>query len=260
MNIKRQKCIITVVVSGIVLLGTGCASIVSKSSYPIKIYSNPDGATVTIKNKFGVELQKGVTPMVATLSSKAGFFKPAEYDFVFEKAGYYQVNTSIKAQINGWYFGNFLLSSFGLIGFVIIDPATGAMWRINDKATFGNLSPDLNASMRPVEPHSLAMSSLTTSQVITTNDLSVMKHFTINDFRIVEYNFDAKTGAGNLTVDIGKGGFQARLWVVKNIGMICSSKNVAIDAGDEKFSGAKYTVLDESIKDGLLKILFKAVY
>jgi hypothetical protein len=84
--------------------------------------------------------------------------------------------------------------------------------------------------------------------------------YEVSDFRIVEYDFDARTGTGSVTVDISGKGFNARLWVVKNIGMICSSKNVALDAGNEAFNGAKYSILDESIKDGLLKITFQAVY
>lgn len=84
--------------------------------------------------------------------------------------------------------------------------------------------------------------------------------YAVSDFRIVEYDFDAQTGRGNVTVDMAGKGFNARLWIIKNIGMICSSKNVALDAGNETFNGAKYTVLNESIRDGLLKITFQAVY
>ena len=85
-------------------------------------------------------------------------------------------------------------------------------------------------------------------------------NYAVSDFRIVEYNFNAQTGNGTVTVDIGGKGFNARLWVIKNIGMICSSKNVALDAGNEAFNGAKYMILDESIKNGKLRIVFQAVY
>ena len=85
-------------------------------------------------------------------------------------------------------------------------------------------------------------------------------NYEINDFQIIEYQFDSVSGEGNVTVDISGKGFNARLWIVKNIGMICSSKNVALDSGQESFDGAKYMILDESIQDGLLKIVFKAVY
>ena len=35
----------------------------------------------------------------------------------------------ISSGINGWYFGNFILG--GVIGLLIVDPITGAMWTIN---------------------------------------------------------------------------------------------------------------------------------
>ncbi len=33
--------------------------------------------------------------------------------------------------MNGWYWGNFAIG--GLIGFLIVDPLTGAMYRIKDE-------------------------------------------------------------------------------------------------------------------------------
>lgn len=232
-------------------LSSGCASIVSKSQWPVTINSNPGGATVTVKDSRGIEMQRGATPMTVNLSSKAGYFKSASYQFTFEKDGYYPANSSLSAHLNGWYWGNIIFG--GLIGIVIVDPATGAMWKLDDM-TYGNLSPNPNARANSGIPE------VTSLQGSTTNQDANEEHFAVNDFRIVEYNFDSKTGDGNVTVDIGNKGFRARLWVVKNIGMICSSKKVALDAGNEAFNGAKYKVLDESIKDGLLKITFQAVY
>jgi hypothetical protein len=34
----------------------------------------------------------------------------------------------LTADIDGWYFGNLLFG--GLIGILIVDPATGAMWKL----------------------------------------------------------------------------------------------------------------------------------
>lgn len=248
-----QKFITAVVILGIVcFLSSGCASIVSKSQWPVTINSNPSGATVTIKDSKGFEKQRGITPMSVILPSKAGFFQPATYQFAFEKDGYYPANSSLSAHLNGWYWGNVVFGVCGVIGGVV-DPATGAMWKLDDM-TYGNLSPNPNTHVNAVILKGLP------PQVATTNKDISSEHFSINDFRIVEYSFDDKTGNGNVTVDIGNKGFEARLWVVKNIGVICSSKKVALDAGNESFSGAKYTILDESIKDGLLKITFQAVY
>lgn len=46
-------------------------------------------------------------------------------------AGYKTAGVSIRSELSGWYFGNIVFG--GLIGMLIVDPATGAMW---------NLSPD----------------------------------------------------------------------------------------------------------------------
>lgn len=84
--------------------------------------------------------------------------------------------------------------------------------------------------------------------------------YTVQEFPIRAYQYNSNTRQGTVTVDIGNKGFQARLWVVKNIGAICSSKNVALEAGSEVFQGSKYRVLNESIENGLLTITFEATY
>jgi hypothetical protein len=71
----------------------------------------------------------GNTPAVVSLSASAGFFQRAEYQIRFSSPGYDDRIISIRASIDGWYWGNILLGGF--IGMLIIDPATGAMWRIN---------------------------------------------------------------------------------------------------------------------------------
>ena len=46
-----------------------------------------------------------------------------------EKAGYRTSEVQISARIGGWYaFGNLLFG--GLIGYLIVDPITGAMWTL----------------------------------------------------------------------------------------------------------------------------------
>ena len=135
-----RKLIIVVIISGFMCFGAGCASIVSKSQWPVTINSNPSGAAVTIKNTSGMEMQKGITPMTITLPSKKGFFSSASYNFDFEKEGYYPARSSISASLNGWYWGNILFG--GLIGLLIVDPATGAMWKLDEGPVYANLSPD----------------------------------------------------------------------------------------------------------------------
>lgn len=112
-----------------------CCSIVSKSTYPVTISSNPPGASFTLKKANGIAMSTGTTPATITLSSSNGYFQPAKYIVEFTRKGVTQ-SIPLNASINGWYFGNLLFG--GIIGLLIVDPATGAMWRLDDNviATF----------------------------------------------------------------------------------------------------------------------------
>jgi len=138
---RTGKSVTSLVLCAGIAMTTGCASIVSRSQYPVTINSNPSGATVTVKNKRGVDVQKATTPATVTLAASAGFFSPANYSFHFEKEGCFPASTSLSAGMDGWYIGNILFG--GLIGWIIVDPATGAMWKLDD-TVYGNLSPDPN--------------------------------------------------------------------------------------------------------------------
>jgi hypothetical protein len=123
-------------IGGACLGMTACCSIVSKSQYPVTISSNPPGACFTIKKANGVAMSTGITPATITLSSSFGYFQPAKYIVEFNRKGVTQ-SMPLNAGINGWYFAN--LVSWGIIaGMLIVDPATGAMWRLDDTviATF----------------------------------------------------------------------------------------------------------------------------
>jgi len=116
------------------LLITGCASIVSKSSYPVTMNSHPDGADFIIKDETGEIIYKGTTPATVTLNTKAGFFKGKNYIVTFSKPGYDEQSISIERGVDRRYLvGNFLFG--GLIGWLIVDPATGAMWTLPDNVT-----------------------------------------------------------------------------------------------------------------------------
>ena len=91
---------------GVMVMFTGCASIISTSQYPVTINSNPSGATLTIKNKQGIDIHKAITPATIMLSAKTGFFNPASYNFQFEKEGYFSTSNSLSAGLDGWYIGN----------------------------------------------------------------------------------------------------------------------------------------------------------
>ena len=113
----------------ITLLLNSCASIVSKSNYPISINSTPSDAKISITNKKGIEIYKGTTPANLKLKSGAGFFSKASYQVKFEKNGYETKIVPINFKLDGWYIGNIIFG--GVIGFLIVDPATGAMYKLD---------------------------------------------------------------------------------------------------------------------------------
>jgi hypothetical protein len=67
---------------------SGCASIVSHSSWPVAFKSTPDQADFTITNKKGEKVHAGTTPATVTLTSGAGYFGGETYNVTFGKNGY----------------------------------------------------------------------------------------------------------------------------------------------------------------------------
>src|SRR4051794_20989954 len=120
----------TVLLLSSTVLLASCASIVSKSTYPVHIRTNPAGATVSITDKKGKEVYRGQSPTEVQLKSGAGFFSKAEYQVKLSSPSFADKVVPVNYKLNGWYFGNLLFG--GVVGMLIIDPATGAMWRIQD--------------------------------------------------------------------------------------------------------------------------------
>ena len=130
---------------------TGCASIVGKDVFPVTINSNPDAASIIIKDENGVRVHSGTTPTTVTLAAGESYFHAKSYSITFSKPGYKDQFVQIKATLSGWYFGNILFG--GLIGMLIVDPITGKMWKLQNNV-FGDLSPDktsLNQSQRTLK-------------------------------------------------------------------------------------------------------------
>jgi hypothetical protein len=108
-----------------------CATIVSKSQWPVNISSRPDGANFTISNVYGQTVYSGTTPTKVILNSSDRYFKKALYTIKYEKTGYETKIYQLTPTVNGWYFGNLLMVSAGIVfGMLIIDPLTGAMYRL----------------------------------------------------------------------------------------------------------------------------------
>jgi hypothetical protein len=115
-----------------------CASIVSDSEGMVTVSSNPTAAEIAIADQSGVEVYRGTTPATITLDASAGYFDGQEYTVTFSKDGYDPTTVKLDSRINGWYVGNIVFGGF--IGWLIVDPLTGAMWTLDTEHVNGTLA------------------------------------------------------------------------------------------------------------------------
>lgn len=128
--------LLALLVTAIVLGMSSCASIIHGGSQQVRIISDPAGASVKIYNSANAVVWSNKAPAVATLDRGSGFFSGANYRIEFTKDGYTKQTVYLSSHLDGgWYIlGNLLVG--GLLGWLIIDPATGAMWPLSpDNAT-----------------------------------------------------------------------------------------------------------------------------
>lgn len=161
---------------------SGCASIVSKSNWPVTVQSNPSGAKCVIAKENGVQLHTGETPMTITLDSSSGYFQSSKFRVTCKKEGYQDSASEFSSHLNGWYAGNIIFG--GLLGILIVDPATGAMWRLSETqvvnlaqnsiptpvvaptvTTAPVATPAPIVAPAPVAPHELQTSSAPTTKI-----------------------------------------------------------------------------------------------
>jgi hypothetical protein len=114
----------------IVFVASGCATIIKGSSQNVSIKSNPAEARVVVSDlNSGRDIHTGSTPVTLSLKRGAGWFKSGKYKVTIEKAGFKKEEVFLEGTPGGWYIaGNFFFG--GLIGWLAVDPATGAMWTL----------------------------------------------------------------------------------------------------------------------------------
>jgi hypothetical protein len=156
--------------SAVCFLVSGCASIVDGGNKSLRINSDPPGAKLTVFNRDGQQVIFDVdgrpadfktTPTSISLRRGHGYFTGEKYKLVFELPGHYSGEAYIQTTLDGWYLGNLIFG--GLIGILIVDPATGAMYTLSPRElTYNLISTNLNLSpaelkeaqlkANPVEP------------------------------------------------------------------------------------------------------------
>jgi hypothetical protein len=153
-----------------VLCLSGCASIFKGSTQAVTFRSEPESAALSITNRAGEAIHVGTTPATITLKRGAGYFQSEIYKVVMKKEGFADKELTITSTVSGWYIGNLLFG--GLLGLLIVDPATGGMYVFPDSVT-GTLE-------SPTEKSASAQRSLTivNADTVSPEDMKKARPFT----------------------------------------------------------------------------------
>jgi hypothetical protein len=117
-----------------------CASIVHGGPRSVSVDSSPTGAKVSIYDRSNALVQTSTTPFVARLDPKYRYFKGQTYRLVFELPGHATAEARLNSSLSGWYFGNIVFG--GVLGMLIVDPLTGAMYNLSPEKIEQPLSAD----------------------------------------------------------------------------------------------------------------------
>lgn len=118
-------------ISVLAAAASGCATLLSQSSWPVYVQAAEGETEVVVKNAYGLTVKTGKTPLLLSLESGRGYFQRAVYSLTFSKPGYEDLTAVLPATFNYWYVGNIV----NILGFFTADPATGAMWRLSDNVS-----------------------------------------------------------------------------------------------------------------------------
>ena len=108
---------------------SGCATLFAPSKWPLKIDTKPEGAWVKVINRNGDVKFEGTTPATVFLPAGRFYFKKETYTVKLFMTGAEDKSIPVGSVTNTYYWLNFLWG--GLIGFVLIDPASGAMYQLD---------------------------------------------------------------------------------------------------------------------------------
>lgn len=232
---------------------SGCASIVSKSSWPVTIQSTPTGARCVVTNNKGVAIHSGETPMMVTVESGSGFFSKARYSISCNKDGFDAGHSDLSAHMNGWYWGNIVFG--GVIGLLIVDPATGAMWKMDDTFMVP-LAPTGVAKLPTPSEAGAKGAELKTAAAVDTNAPSLGKklHLTKGDaIAVLPFTIN---GAGQKKYDHLSQGFSDDLtyYLMKSEDIKIIDRN-AVDKALNEIKSSNSGILDSTTAQNIGKVV-----
>ncbi|MBR6611544.1 MAG: hypothetical protein IKK93_04790 [Campylobacter sp.] len=117
---------------GLAAMLSGCATIFGQGGYDhFDITSDPNEAKIIITdlttNKVVIDTK---TPLEIDLKKYNGYFSGKSYKVLVSKEGYKDIEFTIDSRANGIYLAGNLVFG-GLIGWLVVDPLTGAMWTLD---------------------------------------------------------------------------------------------------------------------------------
>lgn len=110
---------------------SGCATLLSDRSYEVTVDNAAGPTYFSVMDRDNKVVQSGITPQQVTLKSSAGPFRPAKYRIVYASTSGV-LEQPLDPDINWWTAGNIVIG--GVPG-VVIDAASGALWRLDDRVT-----------------------------------------------------------------------------------------------------------------------------
>ena len=149
---KRKQLLFNVVACFVIAsFLVSCATIMGKGGpETLNLRSAPDQASVVIIDETGTKMFEGKTPTNVSLEKKKGYFSGKKYTVKISKEGYAVQTVTVDTKANGWYIGGNILLG-GLIGWLIVDPATGAMWTLDTKEINATLAASKQGTI--IEPN-----------------------------------------------------------------------------------------------------------
>ncbi len=135
----RHRVLVIIAITFGLLPMLGCATIMRSGEQKLSFTSDPKDASVSVYDASGMMVAGGRTPITLPISRGDGYFKPGKYRVVFEAPGYAAKEVWLSGSLEaGWYLvGNLFLG--GWIGWLIVDPITGAMWNLKPSTVSANL-------------------------------------------------------------------------------------------------------------------------
>ncbi|GCD77433.1 hypothetical protein JCM31826_09150 [Thermaurantimonas aggregans] len=110
---------------------SGCATLFSKSIYPVTIHSTPQDVRFEVFDRYKNRIFSGTTPETVYLPASYLPFIRQRYTILITDPDFESAQMPVTFHIDGWYFANLLIPAFAPIGMLIVDPLSGSMFTLD---------------------------------------------------------------------------------------------------------------------------------